>query len=187
MLLLDDKEILRLHRKGGAFSQKAFNAIVSQYAEQLYWQIRRQTKNHEDTNDVLQNTLLKVYKALDKFEGKSALSTWMYSIARNETYTFLEKRNKQVQNEYDDASIELLNLSGDLGGLTAQQIEDLLFEALDTLPQKQAQVFQLKYFEDLSFNDISLQLGTSVGGLKASYHHAVKKIEENLKNALNLL
>lgn len=111
----------------------------------------------------------------------------MYSIARNETYTFLEKRNKQVQNEYDDASIELLNLSGDLGGLTAQQIEDLLFEALDTLPQKQAQVFQLKYFEDLSFNDISLQLGTSVGGLKASYHHAVKKIEENLKNALNLL
>ncbi|MDX1447162.1 sigma-70 family RNA polymerase sigma factor [Lishizhenia sp.] len=187
MLLLDDKEILKLHRKGGASSQKAFNAIVAQYAEQLYWQIRRQTKNHEDTNDVLQNTLLKVYKALDKFEGKSALTTWMYSIARNETYTFLEKRNKQVKQEYDDASLELLTIPGDLGGLPPEQIEALLFRALDTLPDKQAQVFQLKYFENMSFKSISQQLGTSVGGLKASYHHAVKKIEENLKNALNLL
>lgn len=187
MLLLNDKEILKLHRKGGASSQKAFNAIVSQYAEQLYWQIRRQTKNHEDSNDVLQNTLLKVYKALDKFEGKSSLSTWMYSIARNESYTFLSKRNKQVNFEYDDASIELLNLSGDLGGLSAEQIEELLLNALETLPNKQAQVFQLKYFEDISFKEMSAQLGTSVGGLKASYHHAVKKIEEHLKAALNLI
>lgn len=185
MLLLDDKEILKLFNQGGVFANKAFSAIIEQYGDQTYWQIRRYTKNHEDTNDVLQNTLLKVFKGLPNFKEESAISTWIYSIARNETYTFLEKRNKKENREVDTPFIEYTHFTKELEGISSSEIERILLKAIDRLPDKQAQVFQLKYFEDLKYEEISKMLNTSVGGLKASFHHAVQKIKEFVKGELN--
>jgi len=185
MLLLDDKEILKLFNQGGVFANKAFANIVKQYSEQTYWQIRRQTKNHEDSNDILQNTLLKTFKGLSNFKGDSVLSTWIFSIARNETYTFLEKRNKKEHRELDAPHIQLTHFTEELVGLDATKIEEILQRAIAALPAKQAQVFELKYFEDMKYNEISKLVNTSVGGLKASYHHAVQKIKEFVVKELN--
>lgn len=185
MLLLDDKEILKLFNQGGVFVDKAFAAIVKQYSEQTYWQIRRLTKNHEDSNDILQNTFFKIFKGLPNFKGDSAISTWIFSIARNETYTFLEKRNKKEKRELDTPYIEVTHFTKELEGISASGIEEILQNAIKALPVKQAQVFQLKYFEDLKYDEMSKVLNTSVGGLKASYHHAVQKIKDFVKKELN--
>ena len=161
--------------------QLGFQLIVQKYQERVYWQIRRLTKNHQDTEDVMQNVFIKVWKGLENFRADSNLYTWMYRIAFNETHTFLSKSSKRQTVDMDPPLFE--NKMAVEGGkdLSGEEIEVILNKALDELPEKQRQVFELKYFEELKFKEISALLGTSVGGLKASYHLAVKKIEEFLK------
>ena len=159
----------------------AFQKIVKKYQERIYWQIRRLVKNHTDTEDVMQNVFIKVWTGLPKFRKEANLYTWIYRIAFNESHTFLSKRNKKSTVDLDPPLFEnrLITEGKEMSG---EEIEALLQKALDSLPDKQRQVFELKYFDDLKFKEISEMIGTSVGGLKASYHLAVKKIENILKS-----
>lgn len=160
--------------------REAFGKIVRHYSEQLYWQIRRMGLSHDDTNDLLQNTFIKAWSNLEYFRGDARLSTWLYRIALNETLNFLNKQRALNQLSLDDTEAATLNkLESDpyFDGTHTQ----LLFEqAIQTLPEKQRIVFNLKYFQEMKYEDMSDILGTSIGALKASYHHAVKKIEEFL-------
>tara|TARA_Y100000385_G_scaffold289498_1_gene359159 strand:- start:1720 stop:2283 length:564 start_codon:yes stop_codon:yes gene_type:complete len=182
----EDQEIIDLFNQDGASKEKAFTALVSKYGETLYSQIRRITKNHELTNDVLQNVLVKIYQNLEKFNQNSALYTWMYRIARNETLNYLEKEKRRTGVDMDDSMIEIVAGHNGLDNLTEQEIWDSLQAAIATLPEKQAMVFQLKYFEDMKYSKISKKLNTSEGALKASFYHAKQKIQDFLLNQLNL-
>lgn len=175
-----DQELLDKYKEN---PQLGFQLIVKKYQERIYWQIRRLTKNHQDAEDVMQNVFIKVWNGLENFRADANLYTWMYRIAFNETHTFLTKNNKRKTVDLDPPLFE--NKITVEGGkdLSGEEIEALLNKALNELPEKQRQVFELKYFDELKFKEISELLGTSVGGLKASYHLAVKKIEEYLKDS----
>lgn len=181
----DDNEIYKLLSQGAVFTERAFNLIVQKYGKQLYWQIRRITKNHEQTNDILQNVFVKVWLNLEGFKQQSTLYSWMYRIARNETITFLEKEKRNSSVDMDDSVVEIIAGHATLDTHTSDEISALLMEAIEQLPEKQSQVFQLKYFEDLKYSEMSKQLGTSEGGLKANYFHAVQKIQEYILSKLN--
>jgi len=183
--LLDDKEIIELFNQGGNGIDAAFRAIVAKYSETLYSQIRRITRNHEHTNDVLQNVLIKVYQNLESFNQKATLYTWMYRIARNETLNFIDKEKRRSGVDLDESIMEIVAGHHVLDSTTPEMISSLLKEAIASLPEKQALVFQLKYFEDLKYSEISKQLKTSEGALKASFHHAKKKIETFILFKLN--
>ena len=160
--------------------REAFGKIVRHYSEQLYWQIRRMGLSHDDTNDLLQNTFIKAWSNLEYFRGDARLSTWLYRIALNETLNFLNKQRALNQLSLDDAEAATLNkLESDpyFDGTHTQLLSE---QAIQTLPEKQRIVFNLKYFQEMKYEDMSDILGTSIGALKASYHHAVKKIEEFL-------
>ena len=162
--------------------ERGFALLLDKYQERLYWHIRRMVQNHEDANDVLQNCLLKIFRNIQKFEGKSQLFTWMYRIATNESITFLKSRKKKATASLESEESNWVNrLKADeyFDGNAAQLH---LQQALNTLPDKQRTVFLLRYFDELSYQDISEILKTSVGALKASYHHAVKKIEHYVRN-----
>ncbi|WP_298420089.1 sigma-70 family RNA polymerase sigma factor [uncultured Kordia sp.] len=160
--------------------QKAFRELVSTYKERLYWHIRRMVTNHEDADDVLQNTFIKVFRSIDKFKGDSKLYSWMYRIATNEAITFINQRAKKAGISSEEIQNHLVNnLQADVY-FEGEEIQLKLQKAIATLPQKQQIVFNMKYFEDITYNDMSEVLDTSVGALKASYHHAVKKIEQFL-------
>lgn len=183
---LDDKTILELFNQGGENANRAFNIIVAQYGEQLYSQIRSLARSHELTNDILQNVLIKVYKNLPKFKGDAALYTWMYRIARNESINLLKKEKLRSGVDIDAPILEIIAGHSVLDGTTSEIISSLLQDAIATLPEKQAIVFQLKYFEDLKYKDISIQLNISEGGLKANFHHAKQKIQEYILSKLNV-
>lgn len=156
----------------------AFSMLVRLYQERLYWHIRKMVLLHDDANDVLQNTFLKAWKGLDGFRGESKLSTWLYRIATNETLTFLtNKRMRNISSMDDVEDVLLQNLRAD-SYFNGTEIQLKLQEAILTLPEKQRLVFNMKYFEDITYEEMEAILGTSVGALKASYHHAVKKIEK---------
>ncbi len=156
----------------------AFSILVRTYQERLYWHIRKMVLSHEDSNDVLQNTFMKAWKGLDGFRGESQLSTWLYRIATNETLTFLANKRLRNTNSLDDVEESLiLNLRAD-SYFNGTEIQLRLQEAILTLPEKQRLVFNMKYFDDITYEEMENILGTSVGALKASYHHAVKKIEK---------
>ncbi|MDH6534972.1 sigma-70 family RNA polymerase sigma factor [Parabacteroides sp. 52] len=160
--------------------RNAFAKIVGAYGEKLYWQIRKMVLNHEDANDLLQNTFIKAWTNIDYFRGEAKLSTWLYRIAINECITFLNRQRTVNNISIDDTDVYLLEkLKGDdyFDGDLAQT---KLQEAILLLPEKQRIVFNMKYFEEMKYDDMSEILGTSVGALKASYHHAVKKVEEFL-------
>lgn len=160
--------------------RKAFTSVVDVYGERLYWQIRKMVLNHDDANDLLQNTFLKAWTNIDYFRGEAKLSTWLYKIAINECLTFLNRQRNINNVSIDDTDVFLLErLKGDeyFDGDNAQK---QLQEAILTLPEKQRIVFNMKYFEEMKYDDMSEILGTSVGALKASYHHAVKKVEDFL-------
>jgi RNA polymerase sigma-70 factor, ECF subfamily len=182
----EDNEIIELFNQGGTHANTAFNLLVTKYGELLYRQIRSITRNHENTNDILQNVLVKVYQNLPKFKGDSALPTWMYRIARNETLNFLDKEKRRASVHLDEPILEIMAGHHMLDNTNAEVISDLLNRAIQTLPEKQALVFQMKYFEDLKYTEISAKLNTSVGALKASFHHAKQKIEEFVVLQLNL-
>ncbi|MEN0006001.1 MAG: sigma-70 family RNA polymerase sigma factor [Bacteroidota bacterium] len=176
-----DEQILQLLAQKGSY-ERGFRLLISTYQERLYWQIRRLVIEHEDANDVLQNCFIKIYKNIDRFKGNSKLYTWLYRIATNEAITFLNKKQRKATIAIDDEGLHLSNkLEADtyFDGSRAQL---QLQKALCTLPEKQRAVFNLRYFEEMSYKDMSAVMGTSVGALKASYHHAVKKIEHYLKS-----
>jgi RNA polymerase sigma factor (sigma-70 family) len=156
----------------------AFKTLVETYQERLYWHIRRFVFNHEDANDIIQNTFIKAWKGLDNFRAEAKIYTWLYRIATNESITFINNRKKRAIDDLEDE--EGFSLADQLSAdeyFDGSEAEIKLFKAIETLPEKQRAVFQLRYFEEMKYEDISEVLGTSVGGLKASYHHAVKKIE----------
>jgi len=156
----------------------AFSTLVRTYQERLYWHIRKMVLSHEDSNDVLQNTFMKAWNGIDGFRGESQLSTWLYRIATNETLTFLANKRMRNTNSLDEIEDGLiLNLRAD-SYFNGTEIQLRLQEAILTLPEKQRLVFNMKYFEDITYEEMENILGTSVGALKASYHHAVKKIEK---------
>lgn len=160
---------------------KAFEMLVSTYKERLYWQIRGIVLNHDDTDDVLQNTFIKIFKNIDGFKGESQLFSWMYRIATNEALSFIKQRAKtQGITDADYQEKLVSNLQADVY-FEGDEIQLKLQQAIATLPEKQKLVFNMKYFQELKYEEISEILETSVGGLKASYHLAVKKVEQYLK------
>ncbi len=181
----EDDDIIHLFKRGGKHTNAAFSQLVAKYGDVLYRQIRSVTRNHEHTNDVLQNVLVKVFQNLQSFKGDSALYTWMYRIARNETLNFIDKEKRRTGVDLDAPVFEILNGHSTLDATTSESISELLMRAVQSLPDKQAAVFQLKYFEDLKYSEISKKLKTSEGALKASFHHAKQKIEEFILNELN--
>lgn len=157
--------------------RKAFEQVVNAYSERLYWLIRKMVLSHDDANDILQNTFLKAWVNLDSFRGDAKLSTWLYKIAVNENITFLNRQRANNNISMDDADIFLLEkLKGD-DYFDGDEVQLKLQEAIVSLPEKQRIVFNMKYYDEMKYEDMSEILGTSVGALKASYHHAVKKIE----------
>ena len=163
--------------------KKAFQTLVESYQERLYWHCRRFVFDHEDANDVVQNTFIKAWKGLANFRADSKLYTWLYRIATNECITFVNKRKRtrseDLEGEEAHQFADQLKADEYFDG---NEAEKKLYEALEILPEKQRAVFQLRYFEDMKYNDMSEVMGTSVGALKASYHHAVKKIEQYILN-----
>ena len=173
---MTDEELLALcqHRTN---LEKGFKILMLKYQERLYWHVRRMVFEHEDANDVIQNTFIKVYRSIQKFEGKSKLYTWLYRIATNEAITFLNKKKRKSTSSIDDEDHNLGNQLKADDYFDGDEIQLRLQKALALLPDKQRIVFNMRYYDDMSYKDISEALGTSVGALKASYHHAVKKIE----------
>ena len=154
----------------------AFSRLISAYQEKLYWQIRKLVINHDDTADVLQNTLLKVWQNLDNFRGDAKISTWMYTIAHNEALSFLTKMKAERENTLDDPEGYLQNqIEGD-SYFDGDETQKHLLEAIANLPARQRQVFNMRYYDEMPYEEISAILGTSVGALKASYHFAVERI-----------
>lgn len=161
---------------------EAFTLLLRKYQQKIYWHIRRMVIDHADADDLVQDVFIKVWKNLDKFREDSRLYTWIYRIATNECITFLnKKKQKQHVSLDDDSSAYLTDTLKDSAYFDGNRAQEKLQKALLTLPDKQRLVFNMKYFEDLKYDEISEILGTTVGGLKASYHIAVKKIEQYFK------
>lgn len=161
--------------------EKAFTDILSKYSERLYWHIRRLVIDHDDAHDVLQNVSIKVWRALGNFRADSQLYTWLYRIATNECLSFLESQKKRQSLPFDVAEQSLGNKLIAEKGYDARQIEWRLQQAIQSLPEKQRVVFNLRYYDEMPYETMSEVTGTSVGALKASYHHAVKKVEAYFK------
>ena len=179
----NEREIIAL-LQDSTRQREAFECIVKEYSEQLYWQIRRMVLSHDDANDILQNTFIKAWMNIDYFRGDAKLSTWLYRIAFNECLTFLNKQRANSQLSIDETDAEMINqLEGD-AYFDGDNMQILFQKAIQSLPEKQRIIFNLKYFQEMKYEEISEILGTSTGGLKASYHHAVKKIEAFLKEHL---
>ena len=178
---MTDETVLITQLINAKSKDKAFRELISLYKERLYWHIRKIVISHDDTDDVLQNTFIKVHKNIDKFNQESKLFSWMYRIATNEAITFINKRAKERKVDISELHDQLAaTLESDVY-FNGDEIQRILQNAIATLPQKQQLVFNMKYFDELKYTDISEILETSVGALKASYHHAVKKIERYIK------
>ena len=160
--------------------REAFSKVVELYGERLYWHIRKMVLNHNDADDLLQNTFMKAWANIDLFRGEAKLSTWLYKIAINESLSFLNKQRNNNNVSLDEVDTSLLERLKSDTYFDGDEIQLRLQRAILSLPDKQRLVFNMKYYEDMKYEEIGEVLGTSVGALKASYHHAVKKIEENL-------
>ena len=175
-----DKELLAQFREERT-RQLAFRTIVERYQKRLYWHIRRMLVDHDDTDDVLQNVFIKAWKGLDNFKEDSQLYTWLYRIATNETLSFIRQRKADLFVRYGDVEYNIESKLEDDNFFKGDAIQKKLQTAIQLLPEKQRLVFNMKYFEDMKYEDMSQVLDTSVGALKASYHHAVKKIEAHIR------
>ena len=179
----NEKEVIALLQDPSR-QREAFERIVNEYSEQLYWQIRHMVLSHDDANDILQNTFLKAWLNIGYFRAEAKMSTWLYRIALNECLTFLNRERANSHTSIDDADTEMLNqLEGDIY-FDGNEGQKALLKAIHKLPEKQRIIFNLKYFKEMKYDEISEILGTSIGALKASYHHAVKKIEAFLEKHL---
>jgi RNA polymerase sigma-70 factor (ECF subfamily) len=172
-----DQELIG-HLRNEKTRNLAFSQLVTKYQERLYWHIRKIVLNHDDTDDVLQNTYMKVWKNLDGFREESTLFTWLYRIATNESLTFINSRSKRQSVPIHDVGDYLKNRLEADEYYEGTEIQKKLQNAILTLPDKQRLVFNMRYFEEMPYQEMSDILSTSVGALKASYHHAVKKVEE---------
>ncbi|MBT0608155.1 RNA polymerase sigma factor [Aequorivita echinoideorum] len=178
--MVEEKELVNALQQEEA-REAAFRELVSQYKERLYWQIRRMVLDHDDADDVLQNTFIKIYRNIGSFKGESKLHTWMYRIAANESITFLNKKARQKNISWEqvkDGAAKKLESDVYFEG---DKIQLLFQKAIASLPEKQQLIFTMKYFDDHTYEELSEILETSVGGLKSSYHIAVKKITEFIK------
>ncbi len=175
-----DRQLIEMI-KNPAEKSKGFEKIVGKYSSRLYWQIRYVVTFHDDADDVLQNTFIKAWSALDSFRGDSMLSTWLYRIAANESLSFLQHRTETVSLDSAEANLENM-LESDMY-FDGDEIQKSLQRAIRTLPPKQRQVFCLRYYDNMKYEEMADILGTSVGALKASYHIAAKKIEDIINGA----
>ena len=178
----DDKELLLQFREP-ATKERAYTRIIKKYQEKLYWHVRRLVVDHEDANDVLQNMFIKVWNGLENFREDSQLYTWLYRIATNESLTFIEQAKKRstVSISGDEENYLANKLQADKN-FDGKKSEWKLQLAIQQLPEKQRAVFNLRYFNEMPYEEMSKVLETSEGALKASYHHAVKKIEDYILN-----
>lgn len=175
---MTEREIIRLHQNGRI--EEAFNGIVNTYSERLYWHVRRFLCNHEDTNDLLQDIYIKVWTALPTFRGESQVFTWLWRIATNEVLNHLRKQKFKAMVSLDSSMDILRKKIDDDPYFNGNELQRELHKAIQKLPEKQRVVFNMRYFDELKYEEISEITDTSVGALKASYHHAYNKIKEEL-------
>lgn len=180
LVVYNEDEVLEL-LKNKETQRKAFAMIVERYSEQLYWQIRRMVLSHDDANDLLQETFLKAWSNIDYFRGDAKMSTWLYRIALNECITFLNKQRAQNKVSIDDPEAQVIQKLESDPYFSGDDIQRRFQRALLTLPEKQRMVFNMKYYQEMKYEEMSEIFGTSVGALKASYFHAVKKIQKFLE------
>lgn len=178
---MDDKDLLAKVRNPETRNY-GFNLLVRQYQQRVYWHVRKMVVDHDDADDLTQEVFVKIHKAIDNFREDSQLYTWVYRIATNECLTFLNKKRRRFFLPLEDVGAELTAKLESSPYITGDTIQLNLQKALLRLPDKQRLVFNMKYFDDMSYEEIAQITNTSVGALKASYHHAVKKIEEFLSN-----
>jgi len=176
-----DKDLLYQFKQPGK-KERAFTEIIKKYQEKLYWHIRRIVVDHEDANDILQNMFIKVWNSLENFREDSQLYTWLYRIATNECFTFLEQLKRRNAIRLDEVESLLINKVKADQNFDANKLEWKLQLAIQSLPEKQKIVFSLRYYDEMPYEEMSRVLETSEGALKASYHHAAKKIEEYIIN-----
>jgi len=176
-----DEQIMDLLRSEQTF-ERGFRLLMSQYRERLYWHVRRMVQIHDDADDVLQNTFIKVYRGISQFEGKSKLYTWLYRIATNEALTHLQSQARHASSSLDDTANLLSNRLKADEWFDGDAVQAKLILAIAELPDKQKQVFNLRYYDEMPYEEMSQLLTTSVGALKASFHHATKKIEAAFLN-----
>lgn len=180
---LEDSEILEKFAQEGSRNE-AFSLLVKKYQEKIYWHIRRMVLDHDDADDIVQDVFLKVWKNLANFRSDSQLYTWIYRIASNECITFLNRKKLRNNVPIEDTDGKnLLETLAESPYFDGDKAQTKLQKALLSLPEKQRLIFNMKYFDDLKYEEISEILGTSVGALKASFHIAVKKIEHILINS----
>lgn len=160
----------------------AFDEAIRRYSESLYWQIRRLVQSHDDANDILQNTFMKAWMSIENFRGDAKLSTWLYKIAINESISFLDRERKRNYMSLDDQEAAIVSQIASSPDFDGDELARKLHQAIALLPEKQRIVFNMKYFDDMKYEDMSDILGTTVGALKASYHLATKKIEQFFEN-----
>ena len=177
---LSDQELLAQFADHST-KEKGYTAVIKKYQEKLYWHIRRMVIDHADADDVLQNTFIKVWKGLENFREDSQLYTWLYRIATNESLSFLAQQQKRATVSMDVVGSTLENKIKADTNFDGNRLEWKLQVAIQSLPEKQRLVFNLRYYDALPYEEMSKILDTSEGALKASYHHAAKKIEAFLK------
>lgn len=180
-MAIEDSELLLMFREP-ASREKAYTAIIRKYQERLYWHVRRMLVDHDDSNDVLQNVFIRVWNGLDNFREDARLFTWLYRIATNECLSFIEQKKKRASVPLSDVEEGLSNQVRADKDFDANKIEWKLQLAIQKLPEKQRVVFNLRYYDEMPYEEMSRVLETSEGALKASYHHAVKKVEDFLLN-----
>lgn len=181
MISNDDLELLIMFRNSEK-KEEAYTLIIKKYQERLYWHIRRLVISHDDTNDILQNVCIKVWKGLSNFREDAQLFTWLYRIATNESLTFLTSQKKRQAVGFDDVSNYLSEKLAAEKDFDGTKLEWKLQLAIQKLPEKQKLVFQLRYYDEMPYEKMSKILDTSEGALKASYHHAAKKVEDFILN-----
>lgn len=180
MYTADDNDIIELFHSQKR-EQEAFRLLVARYKERLYWHIRKIVIDHEDANDILQNTFVKVWDGLKEFRYEAKLYTWMYRIATNESLNFLNEKSRKVHGNSGQITDYLENTLESDTWFSGDTIQKELQRAILMLTERQRLIFNMKYFDDMSYNDIAEILDVAVGTLKATYHNAVHKIEESLK------
>lgn len=180
-MFLEDKELLHQFKQPSE-KERAFTEIIKKYQEKLYWHIRRIVVDHDDANDILQNMFIKVWNSLANFREDSQLYTWLYRIATNECFTFLEQLKRRSSVSLSDVDSGLVNKIKADQNFDANKLEWKLQVAIQHLPEKQRIVFSLRYYDEMPYEEMSRVLETSEGALKASYHHAAKKIENYIIN-----
>lgn len=181
---MSDQEIVQLcldplHRERG------YRLLVSTYSKKIYWHVRRMVTDHDDANDVVQNIFIKVWKGLPEFRADSKLYTWLFRIATNESISFINEKYRRSSVALDNEQASHIQRLTQDAWFDGDDIQKLLQHAIDSLPDKQKQVFIMRYYDEMKYEDMEAILGTSTGALKASFHHAVKKVEQFLKAGLN--